>query len=71
MSAVGQKRTNHPGPKYGFVRYCPKADKILQLREMTLSASGERKSRDKVDIRAADIGRAANEIRYFAQRFSK
>ena len=25
MSALGQKRTNHRGPKFGFVRYCPKA----------------------------------------------
>ena len=27
MSALGHKRTNGPGPKCGFVRYCPKADK--------------------------------------------
>jgi len=27
MSALGQKRTNRPGPKLGFVRCCPKADK--------------------------------------------
>jgi hypothetical protein len=33
---------------------------ILQRSEMTLSARGERKSRDKVGFRAADIGRAAN-----------
>ena len=26
MSALGQKRTNSPGPKFAFVRYCPKAD---------------------------------------------
>jgi hypothetical protein len=27
MSALGHKRTNSPGQKFGFVRYCPKADK--------------------------------------------
>ena len=27
MSVLGQKRTNSPGPKFGFVRSCPKADK--------------------------------------------
>jgi hypothetical protein len=26
MSALGHKRTNRPGPKFDFVRYCPKAD---------------------------------------------
>jgi hypothetical protein len=26
MSALGQKRTNCPGPKFGFVRFGPKAD---------------------------------------------
>ena len=27
MSAMGQKRTNHRGPKSTFVRFGPKADK--------------------------------------------
>ena len=27
MSAVGQKQTNRPGPKLGFVRFGPIADK--------------------------------------------
>ena len=26
MSALGHQRTNHPGPKSDFVRYCPKGD---------------------------------------------
>ena len=27
MSAFGQKQTNRPGPKFGFVRFGPIADK--------------------------------------------
>ena len=27
MSALGQKQTNRPGPKFGFVRFGPIADK--------------------------------------------
>jgi hypothetical protein len=30
---MGQKRTNHRRPKSSFVRYCPKAIKLLQCHE--------------------------------------
>src|SRR5450759_935026 len=30
MSLLGHKRTNHRRPKSTFVRYCPKADKMLR-----------------------------------------
>jgi hypothetical protein len=30
-STLGQKRTNHRGPKSTFVRYCPKADKRREV----------------------------------------
>jgi hypothetical protein len=28
MSALGPKADNRPGLKFGFVRYCPEADKL-------------------------------------------
>src|SRR5450759_2501778 len=37
MSLLGQKRTNHRGPKSTFVRSCPKADKLLRCRDCPLS----------------------------------
>jgi hypothetical protein len=36
MSLLGQKRTNHRGPKTTFVRFYPKSGQILQRSEMTL-----------------------------------
>jgi hypothetical protein len=33
MSLLGQKRTNHRGPKSAVVRFGPKADKILRRSE--------------------------------------
>jgi hypothetical protein len=33
VSALGQKRTNRPGPKSTNVRYCPIADKMARRGE--------------------------------------
>jgi hypothetical protein len=38
MSALGQKQTNHRGPKSTYVRYAPNSDQILRRSEMTLCA---------------------------------
>jgi hypothetical protein len=39
ISALGQKRTNRLGPKFGFVRYCPKVDitRRIPCRHLTIA----------------------------------
>jgi hypothetical protein len=42
MSALGQKRTNRPGPKSDFARYCPKADNAARSKRPLCAISGTR-----------------------------
>src|ERR1035437_996449 len=45
MSLMGQKLTNHRGPKSTVVRSCPKADKLLRCRECSLEHLPKRLNR--------------------------
>jgi hypothetical protein len=47
MSALGHKRTSHRGPKSTFVRFGPKADKMLRRRECPLCANSGLMHRSK------------------------
>ena len=41
MSALGQKRTNRPGPKFSFVRFGPIADKLGRKQNCPLFANSK------------------------------
>jgi hypothetical protein len=62
MSALGNKRTNHRGPKSTVVRYYSNSGQILQRNEMTLSAmSDQRTAANSIPIQSRrQQGRAAS-----------